>query len=110
MSRNTTLNMINIEIAELQGKQKVAPLGIIDMKKLESLVKMKKDLSLTKDDVEQDDIDEDIFTDEEILEFLAHRKADEQKRLIKAESKAAKSTVKKKKETNEETEALLFKE
>jgi len=110
MSRNTTLNMINIEIAELQGKQKVAPLGIIDMKKLESLVKMKKDLSNTKEDSDYEEVDEDIFTDEEILEFLAHRKQDEQKRLVKAESKAAKSTVKKKKETDEETEALLFKE
>jgi len=101
-SSNSTLNVINIEIAELKAKQLKAPLGIIDMKKLESLIRMKKDLSNTKDFDEYEQIDEDIFTDEEIEEFLAARKANEEKAIkktttaaVKKEAKANKKTTKK---------------
>lgn len=92
MSRNSTLNVINIEIAELKAKQLEGPLGIIDMKKLESLIRMKKDMSNTKEVDEYEEIDEDIFTDDEIEEFLAARKVSEEK----ANTKATESAVKKK--------------
>lgn len=93
---NSTLNVINIEIAELKAKQLEGPLGIIDMKKLESLIRMKKDLSNTKDIDEYEQIDEDIFTDEEILEFLAARKANE----AKADTKTTEAAVKKEAKAN----------
>ena len=77
MSRISTLNVINIEITELQHKQSKESLSLIDMKKLESLIKMRKDLMNTKVDDELEEVDEDIFSDEEILEFLEKRKTND---------------------------------
>lgn len=88
---NSTLNIVNIEIFELKEKQLTAPLNIVDMKKLESLLKMRQTLHSTPELMdEHEDVDEHVFTDGEIEEFLAARKADNEK----ARSKAAKATVK----------------
>lgn len=99
---NSTLNIINIEIAELKAKQTQGPLGIIDMKKLESLLNMKKTLHATPGLVdEHQEVDEDIFTDEEILEFIAARKVDGPKRNV---TKANKTAVENKVQADESPE------
>ncbi len=73
-STNATINLINIELAELRGKQKTGSLSAEDLKKLHSLIKMKKDLYSTKNLLDNEDlVDESIFTDEEILKFLENR-------------------------------------
>ena len=107
MSNNSTLNIINIEIAELKEKQADGPLGIIEMKKLESLLNMKKTLFSTPAIMdEHEDVDEDIFTDEEILEYLEKRKLDES---VKAKADIKSGSVKKKKKANKETAAEILK-
>lgn len=74
MSTNSTINLINIEIAELKEKQATSSLNADDLKKLQSLIKMKKDLYSTKNLLENEDlVDESIFTDQEILKFLENR-------------------------------------
>jgi len=107
MKDNSTLNMINVEIAQLKEKQKERSLDIVEMKKLESLIRMKKDLVTTPALIDNSvDVDEDIFTDEEILEFLANRKANEES---KSKKKTKRTAVKKKKKTNKKTKKKVSK-
>jgi len=69
---NSTLNIINIEIAELKAKQAEGPLDLVEMRKLESLLNMKKTLHTTPALAdEHKDVDEDVFTDDEIEDIFS---------------------------------------
>jgi len=97
MGNNSTLNIIAIEIAELKAKQAEGPLGIIEIKKLESLVKMRKDLSNTQTVDDYEEVDEEAFTEQDVLEFLEYRKKNEESRQLQEGNSLKKSTTKKKK-------------
>jgi len=94
---NSTLNIINIEIQELKAKQLKGPLGIIEIKKLQSLVTMRKDLSNTQTFDEYEQVDEDVFSDDEVLEFLEVRKKNEESKQNRKLTTQKKKTPKKRK-------------
>lgn len=106
MGNNSTLNIINIEIAELKLKQSEGPLGIIEIKKLESLVKMRKDLSNTQEVDDYQEVDEDAFTEQDILEFLKFRKKNEKSR---QDGNTIKKSTTKKKKTPKKTKKAVSK-
>lgn len=95
MADNSLLNMINVELAELRAKQLKKALDLVEMKKLESLLNMRKTLHSTP---ELDDphslIDEDAFSNEDIIEFLDTRKKNNEKSKPKAKAKRKKATSK----------------
>lgn len=92
---NSTLNIINVEIAIIKDRQTRNDLSILDLKKLESLINMKKTLVSTPEIKNESEVDESLFTDEEVFDFLKARiaKANEIIAIAKAkEKKKAKKT------------------